>query len=94
LQKFPFDKIKIDGSFVTDLDHNGHSRAIVRAVLGLGRSLSIPVIAEGVETGAQLDLLQAESCNEVQGYLTGRPAPIASFAVALGRAEERAEVAA
>jgi EAL domain-containing protein (putative c-di-GMP-specific phosphodiesterase class I) len=94
LQKFPFDKIKIDRSFVTDVDHNGHSRAIVRAVLGLGRSLSIPVIAEGVETGAQLDLLEAESCTEVQGYLTGRPAPIATFAAALGRAEVRDEAAA
>ena len=86
LQRFPFDKIKIDRSFIADLDQNGHSRAIVRAVLGLGRSLSIPVIAEGVETGVQLDLLKAESCDEVQGYLTGRPQPIEAFAAQLGSA--------
>jgi EAL domain-containing protein (putative c-di-GMP-specific phosphodiesterase class I) len=94
LHTFPFDKIKIDRSFVTDLDSNGHSRAIVKAVLGLGRSLSIPVIAEGVESGAQLDLLTAEACDEVQGYFTGRPAAIETFATALGRPEARTAAAA
>jgi EAL domain-containing protein (putative c-di-GMP-specific phosphodiesterase class I) len=79
LQTFPFDKIKIDRSFITDLEGNAHSRAIVKAVVGLARSLGIPVLAEGVETGSQLDVLKGELCDEVQGYLTGRPQPISSY---------------
>jgi diguanylate cyclase (GGDEF)-like protein len=79
LQTFPFDKIKIDRSFISDLDGNAHSRAIVKAVVGLARSLGIPVLAEGVETGSQLDVLKSELCDEVQGYLTGRPQPISAY---------------
>ena len=84
LQTFPFDKIKIDRSFITDLEGNTHSRAIVRAVVGLARSLGIPVLAEGVETGSQLDVLKGELCDEVQGYLTGRPQPISSYYGVIG----------
>jgi diguanylate cyclase (GGDEF)-like protein/PAS domain S-box-containing protein len=80
LQSFPCDKIKIDRAFIRDLEDNHHSRAIVRAVIGLGRSLDTPVLAEGVETNAQHALLLAEGCDEVQGYLTGRPQPIADYA--------------
>jgi EAL domain-containing protein (putative c-di-GMP-specific phosphodiesterase class I) len=58
---------------------NAHSRAIVKAVVGLARSLGIPVLAEGVETGSQLDVLKSELCDEVQGYLTGRPQPISAY---------------
>ncbi|WP_224701642.1 bifunctional diguanylate cyclase/phosphodiesterase [Devosia aquimaris] len=76
LRSFPFDKIKIDRSFMTEVDLNEQSKAIVRAILALGRSLSIPVLAEGVETEAQLDVLRAEGCNEAQGYLLGRPKAI------------------
>lgn len=77
LHSFSFDKIKIDRAFVMDLEHNKHSMAIVRAVIGLCRSLNIPILAEGVETEEQLALLAREGCDAVQGYLTGRPQPAA-----------------
>ncbi|CAH0151341.1 bifunctional diguanylate cyclase/phosphodiesterase [Roseomonas sp. CECT 9278] len=77
LRVFPFDRIKIDRSFVKDLPLRGDAPAIVRAVTGLGRSLGIAVIAEGVETEAQLRELLAEGCEAAQGYLFGRPVPIA-----------------
>ena len=76
LQRFPFDKIKIDQSFIRDLEGNSDAAAIVRAVIGLGRSLNIAVIAEGVETAKQHDLLRREQCQEIQGYLIGRPMPL------------------
>ncbi len=79
LQSFPFDKIKIDRSFVASLTSNDQSAAIVRAVLGLGRGLNLPITAEGVETGEQLAFLSAESCDHVQGYLIGRPQPIDAY---------------
>jgi diguanylate cyclase (GGDEF)-like protein/PAS domain S-box-containing protein len=79
LQSFPFDKIKIDQAFIAKLGTNTQSAAIVQAILGLGRSLKLPVIAEGVETSAQLAFLAEEGCNEVQGYLIGRPHPIAHY---------------
>jgi predicted signal transduction protein with EAL and GGDEF domain len=79
LRAFPFDKIKIDGSFVKSLNSNGQAATIVRAVLGLGRGLGLPVLAEGVETDAELRFLRDELCDEVQGYLLGRPAAIVSF---------------
>src|SRR6202163_641092 len=67
LQSFPFDKIKIDQAFIAKLETNTQSAAIIQAILGLGRSLKLPVIAEGVETAAQLAFLTEEGCNEVQG---------------------------
>ena len=76
LRAFPFDKIKLDRSFMTELDGEGpQSRAIIRAVLTIGESLLIPVLAEGVETADQLAFLREQGCNEVQGYLLGRPQP-------------------
>ncbi len=80
LQSFPFDKIKIDKSFVENILHDDRSTVIVRAVLGLGRSLEIPVTAEGVETLEQLEFLRAEACAEVQGYAIGRPAAFDTLA--------------
>ena len=77
LNSFAFDKIKIDRAFLTDSHRNPNSRAIIRAVLALGRSLNLPVLAEGVETAEQLELLKAENCTEAQGYFLGRPAPVA-----------------
>ncbi|WP_313537049.1 EAL domain-containing protein [Sphingomonas sp.] len=74
LHSFPFDKIKIDKSFLADSERSEQSRAIIRAILALGRSLSIPVLAEGLETDAQRQLLVREGCEEAQGYLFGRPA--------------------
>jgi len=85
LHSFPFDKIKIDRSFIGDLEHNHHSMAIVRAIITLARSLDVPVLAEGVETEAQRLFLAQEACDEVQGYLTGRPLLIRDYAQLVGR---------
>ncbi|UYN99616.1 MAG: EAL domain-containing protein [Devosia sp.] len=76
LRSFPFDKIKLDRSFMSEVETNEQSKAIVRAILALGRSLSVPVLAEGVETSAQFDVLREEGCNEAQGFLLGRPGRI------------------
>jgi diguanylate cyclase (GGDEF)-like protein len=75
LRSFPFDKIKLDRLFMNEVETNPQSRAIVRAVLALGKSLDVPILAEGVETEDQLDLLRREGCDEAQGYLLGRPQP-------------------
>ena len=80
LRAFPFDKIKIDKSFIKSVHVNDQAAAIVRSVLGLGRALNLPVLAEGVETAAEFEFLEKEECNEAQGYLLGRPADIATFA--------------
>jgi diguanylate cyclase (GGDEF)-like protein/PAS domain S-box-containing protein len=77
LRSFPFDKIKIDRSFVEDVTSREDSLAIVRAVAGLGRSLGIATTAEGVETIAQLDVLRREGCTQAQGYLFSKPCPAA-----------------
>ncbi|RJT35226.1 EAL domain-containing protein [Mesorhizobium waimense] len=79
LRAFPFDKIKIDGSFIKSVDRNGQVAAIVRAVLGLGRGLGLPVLAEGVETLGELRFLDAEACEIGQGFYLGRPSPIETF---------------
>jgi diguanylate cyclase len=79
LRAFPFDRIKIDRSFIKSVNSNNQAATIVRAVLGLGRGLGLPVLAEGVETAAELRFLQDEACDQVQGYLIGRPAAIDSF---------------
>jgi diguanylate cyclase (GGDEF)-like protein len=79
LQSFPFDKIKIDRSFISGVDSNHQSASIVRAVIGLSKSLQMPVIAEGVETEAERQFLSREGCPEIQGYLIGRPQPIANY---------------
>ena len=76
LRSFPFDKIKIDRSFVKDLEQNADSAAIVRAVMGLGQALGITTCAEGVETEYQLRGLRNEGCMEVQGYYYSKPKPI------------------
>jgi EAL domain-containing protein (putative c-di-GMP-specific phosphodiesterase class I) len=76
LQSFPFDKIKIDRTFISNVESSPQSAAIVRAVIGLARGLDLPVVAEGVENAAQLAFLSRELCDEVQGYLVGRPKPI------------------
>lgn len=73
LQKFPFDKIKIDQSFVRSIETNPDSAAIVRAVTALGQSLGMVTIAEGVETPEQLARIAQDGCQQVQGFLTGRP---------------------
>ncbi|MCK9908560.1 EAL domain-containing protein [Microbacteriaceae bacterium K1510] len=85
LQSFPFDKIKIDRAFIANLGRSEQAAAIVRSVIALGRGLSLPVLAEGVETEAQLDFLASEGCDEVQGYFIGMPKPIGDYADTIGR---------
>lgn len=75
LQVFPFDKIKVDKSFIQSVETSVHAAAIVKATLLLGRSLNIPVLAEGVETEQHLAFLREEGCSSVQGFLFGKPMP-------------------
>jgi diguanylate cyclase (GGDEF)-like protein len=79
VKHFPIDRLKIDQSFVRDLGSNPHDAAIVRAIVSLGHSLEFGVIAEGVESAEQVALLQAEGCDEVQGYFFGKPMPAEDF---------------
>jgi len=93
LRSFPFDKIKIDRSFVRDLAVRPDCMAIIRAVAGLGTSLGISTTAEGMETHEQLERLQAEGCTEAQGFLFSPPRPAAEIPMLLAGASERAKVA-
>lgn len=79
LASFPFDKIKLDRSFIGKITTDERAKAITRAIITMGQSLRVPVLAEGVETTEQLALLQKEGCCMAQGYLLGRPMPIASL---------------
>jgi diguanylate cyclase (GGDEF)-like protein len=83
LRSFPFDKIKIDQSFVRDLIDRPDAIAIIRAVAGLGRSFGITTTAEGVETQEQLEQMRAEGCTEVQGYFYSRTLPAGEIALLL-----------
>jgi diguanylate cyclase (GGDEF)-like protein len=80
LRAFPFDKIKIDRSFVSHLDEGRESLTIVQAIAQLGLSLCIPTTAEGVETEMQLEWLRQAGCTEMQGYLFSRPIPASEIA--------------
>lgn len=85
LNSFPFDKIKIDRSFLMEAEAKDDSRAIVKAVVALGRSLDVPVLAEGVETVGQLNILEEEGCEEAQGFLFGRPARLIEGEIATSK---------
>jgi EAL domain-containing protein (putative c-di-GMP-specific phosphodiesterase class I) len=85
LRSFPFDRIKIDRSFVKDFGLRNDADAIIRAIVGLGKSLRIPVTAEGVETDEQLALVRAEGCDEAQGYLISAPIPAADVPALVAR---------
>ncbi len=76
LQMFPFDRIKIDRSFTQHTTDRSAGAAIVRAIAGLGRSLDIATVAEGVETAEQVIFLRAAGCRYAQGYLFSRPVPV------------------
>jgi len=93
LQSFPFDRIKIDKSFVAALGQRPGGTAIVHAVVGLGRSLGMATTAEGIETQAQLDELRAIGCNEAQGNLLSPPRPLNEFAHRLAQAKPIAKTA-
>jgi diguanylate cyclase (GGDEF)-like protein len=90
LSRFPFDRIKIDQCFVRDMLHDTNARAIVQAIIGLGRTLNRQITAEGVETEAQADFLQDEACDQLQGFLLGRPSPAIEFANARTAAQDPA----
>lgn len=83
LRSFPFDKIKVDRGFISDLPNGKESLAIVRAIAGIGRSLGITTTVEGVETQEQLDAVNAEGFNEAQGYLFSKPIPAHEVVAAL-----------
>jgi diguanylate cyclase (GGDEF)-like protein len=89
LRSFPFDKIKIDRSFIRDMGSRGDCMSIVRAVTGLGISLGIKTTAEGVETMEQLQLLRAEGCTEVQGFLFSAAQPASEVERLLRRFSQR-----
>ena len=76
LRSFPFDKLKIDRSFVQDLPESHAARAIVQAIAALGASFNMAITAEGVENVQQIEYLRAEGCNELQGFYLSRPKPI------------------
>lgn len=79
LKRFPVDFVKIDRSFISELDQVGEDSAIVRAIIAMVHSLELKVVAEGVETQAQMDFLKAHGCDEMQGYLISRPVPADEF---------------
>lgn len=94
LRSFPFDKIKIDQSFIRALAGNPDSIAIIRAVSDLGKSFGMVTTAEGVETQAELDQMRAEGCTEVQGYFYGRPTPAQEISGVLASFRKLAKMAA
>ncbi|MCR6629798.1 MAG: EAL domain-containing protein [Magnetospirillum sp.] len=79
LKRFPVNTVKIDRAFVRDLDHDEDGRVIANAIISLAHSLSMKTIAEGVETEVQAALLAKHGCDEIQGYMIGRPLPVSEF---------------
>jgi diguanylate cyclase (GGDEF)-like protein len=94
LRSFPFDRIKIDQTFVRDLTERPDSIAIIRAVVALGNSFGMTTTAEGVETQEQLDNMRAEGCTDVQGYFYSRPVPASAIAQLLADFRKRVQAAA
>jgi diguanylate cyclase (GGDEF)-like protein len=83
LKRFTLDALKVDRSFITDLNHNPDDMAITKAIIAMARSLELKVVAEGVETEEQFQFLKEQGCDEIQGFLCGRPMPPEEFALLL-----------
>jgi diguanylate cyclase (GGDEF)-like protein len=94
VKNFPVNRLKIDQGFIRNLENDLNDAAIVRAIVSLGHSLNLDVIAEGVERAEQLEILRKEGCDEVQGYLFSRPLPVKDFVQLFRRAPSDAAVAA
>jgi EAL domain-containing protein (putative c-di-GMP-specific phosphodiesterase class I) len=90
LHAFPFDKIKLDQSFVRKIPQDSSAMVIVRTILALGKSIGVPVLAEGIETEEQLRFLADEGCKEGQGYLMARPVPLDRILPAVANIMQRA----
>jgi EAL domain-containing protein (putative c-di-GMP-specific phosphodiesterase class I) len=90
LHAFPFDKIKIDKSFVSQLQTNSKAPTIIRTIIGLAHGLSLPTLAEGVENEKQFAFLKREGCDEIQGYFIGVPKEIGHYADIAGKADRLA----
>jgi diguanylate cyclase (GGDEF)-like protein len=91
LRRFPFDEIKIDRSFVSELGKRDDSVVIVRAIIGMAKALGVATVAEGVESEDQFACLKTEGCDEIQGYLISRPMPAEDVLAFLGRGDGAAE---
>jgi EAL domain-containing protein (putative c-di-GMP-specific phosphodiesterase class I) len=92
LKRFPIDTLKIDRSFIRDLPADADDKAITTAIIAMGKSLDLTVVAEGVETSDQLEFLRAHGCDEFQGYYFNSPLPADQFAKLL-RSEQDASAA-
>ncbi|RRV05335.1 EAL domain-containing protein [Pseudomonas sp. v388] len=90
LKSFPFDGLKIDRSFINEIEDSAQSQSIVQAIIQLGRSLSLTITAEGVETARQLAYLKSFDCDEAQGYLLSKPMPLEAFVQAMAAQEVQA----
>jgi EAL domain-containing protein (putative c-di-GMP-specific phosphodiesterase class I) len=88
LKRFPLDVLKIDRRFITDIPHDRDDMEIASAVIAMGHSLRIQVLAEGVETPAQLEFLRLRGCDRYQGFVYGHPLDPEAFAHLLGRAQQ------
>ena len=88
LRSFPFDKVKIDRSFVQDLSKGGNAHAVIRAITTLAEALGMETLAEGVEEEDQLEVLRREGCRYIQGYLFGKPIPVAELGKILGAIDQ------
>ena len=84
LKGYPVDALKIDRSFVSDIDTQGDSRAIVESIISLGRALSLVVVAEGIETERELEILRTLGCDRGQGFIVSPALPAEQFVALLG----------